>query len=188
MPTLKLTYILLSGFLSIGCDNGQSEAPLKNLTDSTTHLIDSTNINILFIGNSLTYSNDLPSLVKKEAASNGITISTKMIAYGNYAIIDHWHDGKVQEEIGTKKYDFVVIQQGPSSQAYGREVLLEYGAKFKSLCEENQTQLAFFMVWPSRTYYHTFNGVIKNYTDAATLTNSILCPVGSVWKELDLQQ
>lgn len=39
------------------------------------------------------------------------------------------------------------------------------------------------MVWPSLAYYHTFDGVIKNYTDAALFNNSILLPVGLVWKK-----
>jgi len=39
------------------------------------------------------------------------------------------------------------------------------------------------MVWPSRTYYHTYNGVIKNHKDAATINEAILLPVGEVWKD-----
>ena len=39
------------------------------------------------------------------------------------------------------------------------------------------------MVWPSLNYYQTFAGVIKNYTDAASINNSILLPVGEVWKD-----
>ena len=39
------------------------------------------------------------------------------------------------------------------------------------------------MVWPSLKYYHTFDGVIKNYTDAAAINNTILIPVGKVWKD-----
>ena len=39
------------------------------------------------------------------------------------------------------------------------------------------------MVWPAKQNYHMFDGVIRNYTNAATITNSILCPVGKEWKE-----
>ena len=39
------------------------------------------------------------------------------------------------------------------------------------------------MVWPSLKYYQTFDGVIKNHQDAASINNAILCPVGQVWKE-----
>ncbi len=143
----------------------------------------SNSISILFIGNSLTYTNNLPKLVKKNASLHGVKISTKMIAYANYAIEDHWNDKKVQQLISSKKFDYVIIQQGPSSQDNGRKMLIEYGEKFSSLCKLNNIQLCYFMVWPSISYYHTFDGVIKNHRDAAIINSAILLPVGKIWKE-----
>lgn len=137
---------------------------------------------ILFIGNSLTYTNNLPKLVIAKAKQKGITVKTKLIAFPNYAILDHWNDGNVQKEIATKNYDYVILQQGPSSQAFGKSILLDYGKKYSTLCKENNTKLCYFMVWPSRTYYHTFSAVIKNHRDAAMQNNAILLPVGEVWK------
>ncbi len=142
-----------------------------------------TDFNILFIGNSLTYTNNLPKLVKKRAKLKGIIIKTKMIALPNYAIMDHWDDGKAQQLIKSKQYDFVIIQQGPSSQAEGREMLIEYGEKYSALCKNNNAKLSYFMVWPSLSYYHTFTSVINNYRDAAKINDAILCPVGEVWKK-----
>ena len=140
-------------------------------------------IAILFIGNSLTYTNNLPKLVKKEAKKNGVKVNTNMVAFPNYAIMDHWIDGKIQNLITSKKYDYVIIQQGPSSQPEGRKILIEYGTKLYELCKKNNTKLSYFMVWPSLKYYHTFDGVIKTYTDAATINNAILIPVGKIWKD-----
>ena len=39
------------------------------------------------------------------------------------------------------------------------------------------------MVWPSLNYYHTFDDVIKNHKDAAAINNSILLPVGRIWRD-----
>jgi hypothetical protein len=139
--------------------------------------------NILFIGNSLTYYNDLPNLVARDGKDSGIEIKTDLIAYANYALEDHWNDGRIQQLIATKKYDFVVVQQGPSSQPDGRAMLLNDGARIKALCVTHNTQLAFFMVWPAFVNFNNFDEVIKNYTDAAAITKSLLCPVGKVWKE-----
>ncbi|MBX2815894.1 MAG: hypothetical protein KTR24_07850 [Saprospiraceae bacterium] len=137
---------------------------------------------VLFVGNSLTYYNSLPNLVKEEAAAKGKNIAVETLANANYGLEDHWNDGIVKRLIKSGTYDYVVIQQGPSSQPYGRQSLLEYGGLIKALCEQHDTKMAFFMVWPSRQYYNTFSGVIRNYTEAAQTTNSILCPVGSEWK------
>lgn len=138
--------------------------------------------NILFIGNSLTYANDLPGLVTATAAEQGIVVKSTTVAHPNYAIEDHWNDGKVQELIANGVYDFVILQQGPSSQPDGRKMLIDYGAKFKTVCDKHDAQLSFYMVWPSLNYYSTFEGVINNYREAANVNEAILCPVGEVWK------
>jgi hypothetical protein len=139
-------------------------------------------VSVLFIGNSLTYVNNLPELVKIQAEKKGVILKTEMIAFPNYALEDHWNDGEIQKKISTGKFEYVVIQQGPSSQSDGREMLMDYGKRIQQLCKESKSKLAFFMVWPSVSNWNTFSGVIKNYSDAAKSVNSILCPVGIVWK------
>ncbi len=89
--------------------------------------------------------------MEKEAKREGLKVQTKMIAFPNYAIIDHWDDGEVQKLIQSEKYDYVVVQQGPSSQDEGRRMLIEDGARYQKLCQNHGTQLVYFMVWPSRT-------------------------------------
>lgn len=187
IQALRLVLIIFSCTVALCCSSDKPEpVPDPEIIDDTPTPTENPvelDANILFVGNSLTFRNNLPELVKDTAKSRDIILGTKMIAKGNYAIIDHWNDGDVQKEIATGEYDFVIIQQGPSSQAEGREMLIEDGRKYKELCEENDTKLVYYMVWPSLTYYETFDGVIKNYRDAATINNAILCPVGEVWKE-----
>jgi len=143
---------------------------------------DDKSVRILFIGNSLTYTNDLPKLVAQVGSSNGKNVYTEELAYPNYAIEDHWNDGKMQKLICEGDFDFVVIHQGPSSQADGREMLFDYGQRIKNICLSRGSELAFFMVWPAKANYHTFDGVIKNYSDAAEATHSLLCSVGYEFK------
>uniref|UniRef100_UPI00404738B1 SGNH/GDSL hydrolase family protein n=1 Tax=Roseivirga sp. TaxID=1964215 RepID=UPI00404738B1 len=140
-------------------------------------------IKILFVGNSLTYVNDLPQELVNYAKTRDVNIATRMLAFPNFALEDHWNQGEMQDLITSNKYDYVVVQQGPSSQEDGRTSLLEFGQKIKTLCESNGSKLAFYMVWPAKVNYHTFDGVIRNYSGAAAATKSILCPVGSIWKE-----
>lgn len=141
-----------------------------------------TEFNILFIGNSLFYTNNLPELVKQIAKLKGIKINTKMIAFPNYAIADHWNKGQVQKLIASQSFEFVIIQQGPSSQDDGRKMLIEYGEKYGIICKKNGAKLCYFMVWPALNNYHTFEGVINNHKDATLINESILLPVGAVWK------
>lgn len=138
---------------------------------------------VLFIGNSLTYTNNLPKLLEKKASKENVKIKTHMIAYPNYALIDHLSQGNIQSEMAKNSYDFVIIQQGPSSQTEGKELLFEATERIAKLCIENESKLCVFMVWPSLSYYQTFDGVIANYRKASELNDAILCPVGETWKK-----
>lgn len=140
-------------------------------------------IKVLFVGNSLTYSNNLPKLVEIGAKKMGVEIKTSMVAYPNYAMEDHWEEKKVVRLLEQENFDFLIVQQGPSSQNDGRKMLLDYGAKFKTVCNATNTRLVFFMVWPSLNYFRSMDQVISNYTEAASFNKALLCPVGAVWKD-----
>ncbi|MBO3697205.1 SGNH/GDSL hydrolase family protein [Roseivirga sp. E12] len=137
---------------------------------------------VLFIGNSLTYSNDLPGIVEELAKDLGEHIDSQCICLPNYGLEDHWNDGLIQGLISKNKFDYVIFQQGPSSQSYGRSSLIDYGGKISKLAIENDAKPAYFMVWPSVQYYQTFEGVIKNHTDASQLNKVLLVRGGEVWK------
>ena len=139
-------------------------------------------IRLLFLGNSLTYTNDLPALVEQRALEQGFKVRADMIALPNYAIIDHWMDGKASKRILKGQYDFVIVQQGPSSQAEGLRLLKEGGSKFSELCKKKGARLCYYMVWPAREHYASFDAVIRNHEEAARSNEALLCPVGKVWK------
>lgn len=140
---------------------------------------------ILFVGNSLTYTNNLPGILEEIAIEFGESIKTTTLAFPNYAIEDHWNDGIFQKKLIENKFEYVIIQQGPSSQPDGKEMLVSYGAKMKLECNKNGAELAYFMVWPSKRYFYTFDGVIKNYSYAAESNKAILFPVGRLWKKYE---
>ena len=174
---IGLTCLCLLGFACLNKDIVQ-----KPSVDTFPDDISSFDYSLLFVGNSLTSTNNLPNLVRDRAYENGITIQTTAVALNNYGLEDHWFDGQVKTMIETNDYDFVIIQQGPSSQGYGRSSLIQYGGYFKEVCDANDAELAYFMVWPSLQYYDTFPGVIRNYTDASNINDARLCPVGLRWQ------
>jgi hypothetical protein len=141
-------------------------------------------VSALFIGNSLTYFNDLPSLVKTIASCDNVIMNCRTLALPDYALEDHWNDGDALQAIKTRKYSFVVMQQGPSSQQEGRELLLDYSSRFAKVCKQNNTMPCLFMVWPSKARSFDFDGVYKSYKLAADSVNGILCPAGEAWRNL----
>lgn len=139
-------------------------------------------MNILFVGNSLTYTNDLPSLVREMGKMEGKKITFQSFLFANYSLEDHWNEGKVKTEIESGNYDFVIVQQGPSALPESQVLLLEYATRFAQVCRENNSKMAFYMVWPSKARLFDLDNVIYSYTNAAEKTGALLCPAGLGWK------
>lgn len=141
-------------------------------------------INILFVGNSLTYYNQLPEMLKEIALMDSVTVTYTAHCYPDYALEDHWNDGKIQKEIKTGKYQYVVAQQGPSALPESQQMLLEATKKLSRLCKKNNTRLALYMVWPAQQHLFNLDKVIDSYTKAASQTGSLLCAAGQAWKNV----
>src|SRR5687768_2825792 len=72
-------------------------------------------LRVLFVGNSLTYWNDLPAIVEALADSAKVKgLAWHMVAYPDFALEDHWAQGDAVAAISAG-WDIVVLQQGPSS-------------------------------------------------------------------------
>lgn len=79
---------------------------------------------VLFIGNSLTYTNDLPAMVAELGRANGITVSTSSVALGGTALVDHLTMGPAVGEIARGGWSAVVMQQGPTPAGICRDTLV----------------------------------------------------------------
>jgi hypothetical protein len=141
-------------------------------------------INVLFLGNSLTYYNNLPELVKLIAACDSVELTYRSISLPNYALVDHWNEGNAQKEIESGLYQYVVVQQGPSSQTEGRTYLLDYGLKFDSLIDRNNAKLVSYMVWPAKARFSDFAEVYESYKLLADSAKGISCAAGKAWLEV----
>jgi hypothetical protein len=137
---------------------------------------------ILYVGNSLTYTNDLPALINDIAKDDSITITYTTFAFANYSLEDHWNEGKVEEAIATGHYDFVVAQQGPSALPESQLLLLEYVNRFQTICKKYNAKLLLYMVWPSKARSFDLDNVIRSYTQSAAKTGAALAPAGLAWK------
>lgn len=141
-------------------------------------------LKILYIGNSLTYTNDLPALVEEIGRQDGKKIISKSIALPDYSLEDHWNQGHAQDEIEKGAYDLVILQQGPSALPESQVLLIDHAKRFAKICREHDARMALYMVWPSRSRSFDLNNVILSYAKAAEKTGALLCPVGIAWKNV----
>ena len=139
-------------------------------------------LRVLFVGNSLTHTNDLPAVVATIARRRGTQIEYETIAPGGVSLEDHWNAGRVPAEIASGKWDAVVMQQGPSALPESQVNLREWAERLAELAREHGTRPALFTVWPERYRVNALSDVIVSYKNAARAARAELYPAGLAWQ------
>jgi hypothetical protein len=135
---------------------------------------------ILFIGNSLTFTTDIPGRVAKLARAMGKDVAVESVTYPSYSLEDHWAHGAAAAAIA-KGWDVVVLQQGTSAQKDSRRDLIDYSKRFAALIRAAGARPALYMVWPSSDRPRDFPDAVESYRLAAKAVDGILMPVGEAW-------
>jgi hypothetical protein len=139
---------------------------------------------ILFIGNSLTYTNDLPAIVAALAQAGGAPLPvTRALVDGGASLEDHWKRGRARQAIAEGRWNFVILQQGPSAMPESRMLLIQYTRLFAAEIRKAGAAPVLYMVWPSTDRRQDFRGVSDSYRQAAKEVDAILCPVGDAWQD-----
>lgn len=137
---------------------------------------------VLFVGNSLTYTNDLPAMVERLARLAGDTaLHVSMVAAPDFSLEDHWLDGTARQRIQSRRWDYVVLQQGPSALPESRVHLRTWASIFAPVIRDAGAQPVMLMVWPSFERRFDFPGVHDSYLDAARTIHAIFAPGGAAW-------
>lgn len=139
-------------------------------------------LSILFVGNSLTYTNDLPAMVAALLEDGGHgPVEVRASAFPNYGLEDHWRTPATREAIDLGGWDYVVLQQGPSATE-GRPSLLEFTGLFDAEIRAVGAETGVYMVWPSTARSFDFDGVSDSYATAAAQVGGVLFPAGEAWR------
>lgn len=166
----SLVFLVLAAFWSGRPTRPQPRQPANGLR-------------VLFIGNSLTYSQDLPSIVEALAqAGRQKPLVHKAITAGGVDLRDHWNRG-VQKSLKKGEWDVVVLQQGPSASREGRPLLIEYVRLFATEIRRIGARPAVYMVWPSSDRRPIdLDRSSESHQMAAEEADALLFPAGEAWR------
>ncbi len=151
---------------------------------------------ILFIGNSYTYYNSLPELVKgmaKEKFPDRI-IETQLVSQGGMTLKRHWQEEKALQTIRSGKWDYVILQeQSKLGMAvmidndifFGQtDLFFDYARKFNQEIKKSDAKTVFFMTWSVRERPEEQEILTYAYSSIAKELDAILVPVGLAWSQL----
>ncbi|HTN45153.1 MAG TPA: DUF4886 domain-containing protein [Flavipsychrobacter sp.] len=159
---------------------------------------------VLFIGNSYTYVNDLPLMLKNVAASAGDTVIYDSYAPGGYTLQQHAADATALNKIMQGNWDFVVLQEQSQRPSFPitqvQTSVFPYAEKLDSLVRKFNpcAETVFYMTWGYKTgdasncanfpplcTYQGMDSLIRlRYRMMADSNDAIIAPVGAVRKHI----
>ncbi len=160
-------------------------------------------LKVLFFGNSYTYVNNLPQLIKDIALANGDTLIFDSNCPGGQTFNGHFADPTTITKITSKVWDKVILQaqsQEPSfSPSQVASQTLPYAIKLDSIIKHYNTctETIFFETWgrkngdasncpfytPVCTYLGMQNRLRASYKLFADTTHAVFSPAGEAYRK-----
>lgn len=192
-------FLLGVGQIVLSCSKPQANAPSSTAETCTKGLeADPEALKVLFIGNSLTYFNDQPSMLRSLASEAGKNIFVDQHTGPGMQLEDHVASECTIKKISEQLWDVVVLQEAVLDVAFPElheSVLTNIGALLDHIkANHSDTKILYFLPWPHRdglTYYikyyssETAQRMLRDGCLAIADTLDIaIAPVGWAWKKI----
>lgn len=159
---------------------------------------------VLFIGNSYTAVNNLPSIISSMATNSGDLLIHDSNTPGGFRFLNHASDATTLNKINSNDWDYVVLQAQSQETALSETQMTSevypYATSLSGIIRQNNdcSQPLFYMTWgrkngdpancpfiPWVCSYEGMEDVIQNsYTFMAEENAAVLAPAGAVWRYL----
>jgi hypothetical protein len=138
---------------------------------------------ILFVGNSLTFVNDLPAMVRQVAAAAGASLRVGMAAGPSLAVVDHTNGATdAVDQITRGRWDVVLLQQGPTPAGICRDTLIIAAMRLAPLIRSAGGRPALFLPWARQAFPQSLDWAGESATGAARAVGGIVVPIGVAWR------
>ena len=170
---ISLILAILLAFSAVACSGGgaedvttvaddttevpktETEAATDPVPETTEEIQEDKMLNILFLGNSLMYYNDMPDLFAKIATANGKKVSVRSVTKGSATISDFTDE---RTEVGKQAipllknniWDYVIIEPSRRISPYEntvKEVELASAKKIQELAKAAGGDVLLYSVW-----------------------------------------
>lgn len=135
---------------------------------------------ILFIGNSHTYYNDMPEMVRKMAVEAGIDCEVTMLAHGGWFLEQHAEEPECRFNILYGGYDYVVLQE--HAHPFGpEERLYEAVRRLNEWIRQGKSVPVIYMTWAQKGEEALQERMTLAHRRIAEECGALLAPVGERW-------
>jgi hypothetical protein len=138
---------------------------------------------LLFIGNSLTYANDMPGMLSSIASAADDSVRVGMAAGPNLAVIDHTNGSTdAVAQIDSGSWSFVLLQQGPTPAGICRDTLIIATMRLAPHIRAAGGRPVLFLPWARRPPVTSLEDAGQSAELAARAVGGAVAPIGIAWK------
>ena len=169
-----------------------------------TQARDTDSLRVLWVGNSYTYYNDMPSTVRQIAATQKVKLSCTRFLKGGERLSGHLKNQKLLDAIAAGGWDYVILQEQSSAPAMPtRQVAREVYPAARTLdslvhVASPDARVIFYMTWghkngnrfpipeypPANSYGTMQERLITSYLEMAYDNDAWCAPVGMAWRRV----
>lgn len=141
-------------------------------------------LRVLFVGNSYTFTNNLPQIVSLISDSTHTKLVTRQSTVGGAKLSEHWNSARglrTRELIAGGHFDVVVLQEHSLGTILEPDSMLLYSRKLCELCQKSAATPCFYMTWAREKVPQYQEQITRLYKQAAKDNRARVAPVGLVW-------
>jgi len=189
--------------IGLGTFENNSSIEISNLSLNSEVIVNE-EISVLFIGNSFTYYNNMPTILSLMASTSGYLVHVEQITYGGYQLSEYVQIGapetqEVIDKINEREWDYVILQEQSSKPATDKVGFIQAVGQLNQLIESNGAKTILYSTWSYRdgstklastgyTYTEFYQVLTNAYLEASTTYHTMVAPVGTVFYNLTMNQ
>ena len=136
--------------------------------------------NVLFIGNSHTYFNDMPLMLQRRAKEAGYNCRVVMIAHGGWYLAQHVEEPDVRFNILFGGYDYVVLQE--HAHPFGPvEKFRDAAVQLNEWIREAGSTPVVYECWARKAEPEAQAVMNEAHRQIAEEIGALIAPVGENW-------
>ncbi len=147
---------------------------------------------VLFIGNSRSFSNDMPGMMREIADASGAPYKLQIVEHllPGARLRDHWTNARLHALLAAERWDEIIIQAQSGAHIDGeRSYFHDYGARLVRKAQDHGETVRLFVTWSyddaamtkaMRNEYH--HRIQSDHKSLAAKTGASLTNVGKIWE------
>ncbi len=144
-------------------------------------------IDILFLGNSHTMVNDVPSMVKALVESDSSDRTVRVKIHGGAFLNDIAQSPQVRQDIESGQFEVVVMQAAKLSSSHRYQYSHDGGIQLAKLARQKGARVLLFAEWPRKGWDETAY-ILGQYGMIAKPSGAEIVPVCKVWDSMVKQR